>query len=82
MKAWRSIVCAAVVAGILVAIPAVAFAQNAALEAQNKLLSKRAAEADAYRKLAETVNGVQINSETYVRDFIAEADNIRTDLDT
>ncbi|HVP12621.1 MAG TPA: hypothetical protein VMV94_15705 [Phycisphaerae bacterium] len=82
MRAWRSIVCMAVAAGILTAIPAVASAQNAALEAQNKLLSKRAAEADAYRKLAETVNGVQINAETYVRDFIAEADTIRTDLDT
>jgi hypothetical protein len=81
MRAWRFIVCLAIVAGILTAVPAVAFAQNVTPE-QNKLLSKRAAEADAYRKLAETVNGVQINSETYVRDFIAEADNIRTDLDT
>jgi hypothetical protein len=66
----------------LVAIPAMTFAQNPALEAQNKLLSARAATADAYRKLAETVNGVQINSETYVRDFITESDSIRTDLDT
>jgi hypothetical protein len=82
MRAWRSIVCTAVVAGILIAMPTAAFAQNAALEAQNKLLSARAATADAYRKLAETVNGVQINSETYVRDFIAESDSIRTDLDT
>ena len=36
-----------------------AFAQDAAKEAQNKLLAKRAAEADAYRKLAETIKGLQ-----------------------
>jgi hypothetical protein len=57
-------------------------AKDPALEAQNKLLSKRAAEADAYRKLAECVNGLQISSETYVKDFIAESDVIQTDLDT
>jgi hypothetical protein len=57
-------------------------AQDAAAEAQNKLLAKRAAEADAYRKLAETIKGVQINSSTYVRDFVTESDEIRADLDT
>ncbi len=46
--------------------------------AQNKLLAKRAAEADGYRKLAETVYGVQLNSDTYVRDFVTESDEIRT----
>ncbi len=81
MKRCKSTLCLAVVAGIL-AVPALALGQDPALQAQNKLLSKRAAEADAYRKLAETVNGLQINSETYVRDFIAESDIIRTDLDT
>ena len=40
------------------------------------------AQADAYRKLAETVKGLQINSETYVRDFVAESDVIQTELDT
>ncbi len=48
--------------------------------AQNKLLAKRAAEADGYRKLAETVYGVQLNSNTYVRDFVAESDEIRTSV--
>ncbi|MBK9120282.1 MAG: LPP20 family lipoprotein [Phycisphaerales bacterium] len=48
---------------------------------QNKLLSKRAAEADAYRKLAEAVYGLQINSTTYVRDFVTESDDIRTSVD-
>jgi len=50
--------------------------------AQNKLLAKRAAEADAYRKLAETINGVQINSSTTVRDFVTESDEIRSGIDT
>jgi len=49
--------------------------------AQQKLLSKRAAEADAYRKLAECIKGLQINSETYVKDFVAESDVIQTALD-
>lgn len=59
-----------------------ALAQNAIDDAQKKLLAKRAAEADAYRKLAEAIKGVQINSETYVRDFVAEHDEIRAGLDT
>jgi len=50
-------------------------------EAQNKLLARRAAEADCYRKLAEAVYGVQLNSETFVRDFVAESDQIRTAVD-
>lgn len=49
--------------------------------AQKKLLSKRAAEADAYRKLAEAIKGVQITSDTYVRDFVAESDVIKAELD-
>lgn len=49
---------------------------------QNKLLAKRAAEADAYRKLAEAVYGLQINAQTNVRDFVAESDDIRTEVDT
>lgn len=48
---------------------------------QQKLLAKRAAEADAYRKLAEMVYGLQINSRTYVQDFVAESDEIRSDVD-
>jgi hypothetical protein len=50
-------------------------------DAQKKLLSKRAAEADAYRKLAECVKGLRINSETYVKDFVAESDTIRAAVD-
>jgi hypothetical protein len=48
---------------------------------QQKLLAKRAAEADAYRKLAEAVYGLQINSRTYVRDFVTESDEIRGVVD-
>ncbi len=48
---------------------------------QQKLLAKRAAEADAYRKIAETIKGLQINSETYVRDFVTESDVIESRLD-
>jgi hypothetical protein len=60
------------------AVPAVA----EVTEPQNKLLAKRAAEADAYRKIAECVKGMMINSTTYVRDFITESDVIRSELDT
>jgi hypothetical protein len=58
----------------------VATAQNVTPE-QNKLLAKRAAEADAYRKLTETVYGLQINSTTFVKDFVTESDDIRTAVD-
>ena len=50
-------------------------------DAQNKLLSQRAATADAYRKLGETILGLQITSETHVRDFVAESDTIHSDFD-
>jgi hypothetical protein len=59
----------------------VAVAQDITAE-QGKLLARRAAEADAYRKLAETVYGLQLNSRTTVRDFVAESDEIRADVDT
>jgi hypothetical protein len=58
-----------------------AWAQVDTSNAQKKLLSKRAAEADAYRKLAECIKGLQINSDTYVKDFVAESDIIRADMD-
>lgn len=49
--------------------------------AQKKLLAKRAAEADAYRKLAECIKGLQIGSETFVKDFVAESDQIQAAMD-
>ncbi|HWL94495.1 MAG TPA: hypothetical protein VNT79_13300 [Phycisphaerae bacterium] len=76
-RVWS--VCTALI-GAVIAGP-LAHAQDPAKEAQNKLLSKRAAEADAYRKLAETVYGLQLSSETYVKDFVTESDEIRTEMD-
>ena len=51
-------------------------------QAQNKLLARRAARVDAIRKLAERIKGFQINSETLVRDFVTEYDEINTSLMT
>ena len=44
----------------VVAIAVSVRAGDPALDAQNKLLAKRAAEADCYRKLAETVPRVEV----------------------
>jgi hypothetical protein len=63
-----------------IAVVGFAAAQDVS-EAQKKLLSKRAAEADAYRKLAEAVYGLQLNSRTYVKDYVTESDEIRGDVD-
>jgi len=68
-------------AAVLGVIPS-AWSQNLASDAQNKLLAKRAAEADCYRKLAECVYGVRLTSDTYVRDFITESDQIRAGVDS
>ncbi|MFQ5463072.1 MAG: hypothetical protein ACE5E5_10665 [Phycisphaerae bacterium] len=70
----------AVLLGCIGTLAAPAYAQNAAKEAQNKLLAKRAAEADCFRKLAETVYGLKLSSDTYVRDFVTESDEIRTSV--
>ena len=67
-------VCAVLVLGT-------SWAWSQALPEQQKLLAKRAAEADAFRKLAEIVYGLQINGQTYVRDFVTESDDIRTAVD-
>ncbi len=50
-------------------------------ESQDRLLARRAAEADAYRRLAEAMGGLQITSELFVRDFVAESDQIAAALD-
>ncbi len=72
-----SVLCGAAMVAV---VPGMAIG-NPATDAQNKLLAKRAAEADCYRKLAESVYGVQINSSTFVRDFVTESDEIRTGVD-
>lgn len=80
MDRWRRLVASAVVAACAWVTPTMV-AQDGASEVQ-KLLAKRAAEADAYRKLAEAVYGLQINSTTRVRDFVVESDQIKGDVDT
>ncbi|MBA4374225.1 MAG: hypothetical protein C0402_15345 [Thermodesulfovibrio sp.] len=74
-------VCAYVVLALLLSgvMPVSADAQ---LSAQQRLMAKRAAKADALRNLGEMVYGVQINSKTKVRDFITESDTIRARLST
>ncbi|MEM0914908.1 MAG: hypothetical protein AAGK09_09905 [Planctomycetota bacterium] len=55
---------------------------QASLSPQQKLMAKRAAELDAYRKLAERIMGLEISSETSVRDFVTESDAIATHVET
>jgi len=50
--------------------------------AQAKLMAFRAAELDGRRKLAEEIDGLMINSDTSVKDFVAESDEIRTSMMT
>ncbi len=61
----------------LFAAPAVA----QELSPQQKLMAKRAAELDAYRKMAETIQGLQISSRTTVADFVTQSDEIRASFD-
>jgi hypothetical protein len=78
--AWAAVVLA--VAGL--SVPA-ARGQDAAekvKQTQSKLLAKRAAQADAYRNLAEQVKGLHITSTTFVKDFVAENDEIATAVHT
>ena len=48
---------------------------------QQKLMAKRAAELDGYRKLAEQILGLEISASSHVRDFVTESDRIATYLD-
>ncbi|OHE56443.1 MAG: hypothetical protein A2Z47_05385 [Thermodesulfovibrio sp. RBG_19FT_COMBO_42_12] len=52
-----------------------ASAQN---EAQQRLMAKRAARVDALRNLTEIIYGLQIDSQTTVRDFVTQSDLIRS----
>lgn len=80
MKHLVAVIVYAVLALMLSAVlPASADAQ---VSAQQRLMAKRAAKADALRNLGEMIYGVQINSRTKVRDFITESDTIRARLAT
>ncbi|MCD6365775.1 MAG: hypothetical protein J7M14_07855, partial [Planctomycetes bacterium] len=50
--------------------------------AQAELMAYRAAALDARRKLAEQIEGLMITSNTSVRDFIAESDEISSSMMT
>jgi hypothetical protein len=49
---------------------------------QAKLLAERAAEADAKRNLLEKISDIQVDSTTYVRDYVAQHDEISTMLNS
>ncbi|MDD5557635.1 MAG: hypothetical protein PHN82_10380 [bacterium] len=68
-----AVACAACVA-------APAMAQAPLSPGQERLMAKRAAQVDAYRKLTEEIKGLRIDSNTFVRDFVAESDQINTAL--
>lgn len=51
---------------------------DGSVSTQAKLMAKRGAQLDAYRQLNEQVLGLQIDSQTSVRDFVAQSDEIRT----
>ncbi|QDV91083.1 hypothetical protein RAS2_21730 [Phycisphaerae bacterium RAS2] len=53
-------------------------AAAAGIQPRGQLMARRAAELDAYRLLAERVLGLQLTSETTVRDFVLESDEIAT----
>ncbi len=49
--------------------------------AQKTLMAKRAAELDAMRRLTEYIYGLRLSSGTTVRDFVTQADYIKTNVD-
>ncbi len=51
-------------------------------DGQKRLMARRAAMLDAYRQLAETIQGVRIDAQTTVKDFVTENDEIRANLDS
>lgn len=48
--------------------------------AQKRMMAYRAAIADAYRKLAEAVDGVRIDAQTTVKNYATESDVVRTQV--
>lgn len=47
---------------------------------RGRILAERAAIVDGYRQLAETINGVQIDSETTMKDLAVESDVVRASV--
>ena len=54
---------------------------DAVNKSQARLMAKQAAKLDALRNLAQTLNGVKVDSKTTVRDFVTQNDEIRTQVD-
>lgn len=75
MRGMAAVMC---LAAAVAAAPAAAQPLTAG---QDKLMSKRAAQVDAYRKLTEQIKGLRIDANTYVRDYVAESDQIQSALD-
>lgn len=74
----RAVVLGVCCAAVAAAAPALSQPLTAG---QDKLMSKRAAQVDAYRKLTEQIKGLQISANTYVRDYVAESDQVQSALD-
>ena len=51
---------------------------NAVNPAQARMMARRAAVADAYRQLAESIKGVNVDAETTVENMMVTSDTIRT----
>ena len=51
---------------------------NAISPAHASMMARRAAISDAYRQLAEVINGVQVDAETTVEKMMLESDTVRT----
>ncbi|MHC4662991.1 MAG: LPP20 family lipoprotein [Planctomycetota bacterium] len=66
----------AVLAIMALALPAL----SVELTPQQKLLAKRAALVDAYRQLGERIEGLRIDANTVVKDFVTESDEIKTEM--
>jgi hypothetical protein len=49
-------------------------------QAQKRMLGYRAAIADAYRKLAEAVDGVRVDATTTVSNYVTASDDVRTQV--
>lgn len=50
--------------------------------AQKRLMAERAALTDAYRKLVEATDGIRVEADTTVKNFAAESDLVRTQLNS
>ncbi len=66
---------------VLIFTPILSAYAGAEINAQQRLMAKRAAKVDALRNLAETIYGVRIDSHTTVRDFVAQSDAIRARME-